>query len=116
MEAVARPFLGKTPVKREQSIDLYTLPNMELPEALDTSNRPDEWKIEQGMAGHKLPILDQTGTDTIHIYPTKPQKLIKDEEAIVSVGDRDKLFARELEGWKGYACPAAAGGITNSSS
>jgi sulfite oxidase len=37
---------------------------MELPAELDTTNRPDEWKIEQGMAGHKLPILDQSGSDT----------------------------------------------------
>ncbi|RWQ91987.1 sulfite oxidase [Paecilomyces variotii] len=74
----------------------------DVPEAFDTSNRPDEWKIEQGMAGHKLPILDQTGSDTIHIYPTHPPRRVKDEEAIKSVGDRDKVFARELEGWKGY--------------
>lgn len=83
-------------------IDNYYLPKIDVPEAFDTSNRPDEWKIEQGMAGHKLPILDQTGSDTIHIYPTHPPKRVKDEEAIKSVGDRDKVFARELEGWKGY--------------
>lgn len=74
---------------------------MELPTQLDTNNRPDEWKVEQGMAGHKLPILDQTASDTVHLYPARPAKLIKDEEEIASVGDRDKLFARELEGWKG---------------
>ncbi|CEO60602.1 Putative Catalytic activity: sulfite O2 H2O = sulfate H2O2 [Penicillium brasilianum] len=55
---------------------------MEISAELDTSNRPDEWKIEQGMAGHKLPILDQTGSDTINLYPPPPTKLIKDEEAI----------------------------------
>lgn len=74
---------------------------MELPAQLDTTNRPDEWKIEQGMAGHKLPILDQSARDTIHLYPVRPARLTKDEEEIASVGDRDKLFARELEGWKG---------------
>lgn len=74
---------------------------MELPAQLDTNNRPDEWKIEQGMAGHKLPILDQSSRDTVHLYPARPAKLIKDEEEIASVGDRDKLFARQLEGWKG---------------
>ncbi|KAJ5811779.1 hypothetical protein N7474_008080 [Penicillium riverlandense] len=75
---------------------------MEIDAALDTTNRPDEWKIEQGMAGHKLPILDQTGSDTIHLYPPRPAKLTQDEEAIRSVGNRTKLFARERQGWKGY--------------
>lgn len=75
---------------------------MEISAALDTTNRPDEWIIEQGMAGHKLPILDQTERDTVHLYPQQPAKLMKDEESISSVGDRDKLFARERPGWKGY--------------
>lgn len=75
---------------------------MELPAQLDTTNRPDEWKIEQGMAGHKLPILDQSESETVHLYPARPAKLVKDEEEIAAVGDRDKLFARELDGWKGY--------------
>ncbi|GFF56898.1 sulfite oxidase, mitochondrial [Aspergillus udagawae] len=69
---------------------------------MDTVNRPDEWKIEQGLAGHKLPVLDQSEKDTLHIYPPQPKKTMKDEEAIEAVGDRDKLFAREREGWKGY--------------
>lgn len=73
---------------------------------MDTTNRPDEWMIEQGMAGHKLPILDQSGSDTINLYPPNPTKLMKDEEAIRSVGDRDKLFARERSGWKGYFLPS----------
>lgn len=77
---------------------------MESPPQLETDNRPDEWKIEQGMAGHKLPILDQSTSDTVCIYPARPAKLTKNEEEIASVGDRDKLFARELEGWKGYVC------------
>jgi len=75
---------------------------MELPAELDTTNRPDEWKIEQGMAGHKLPILDQSGSDIVHLYPPPVTKLMKDEEAIASVGDRAKLFTRERDGWKGY--------------
>lgn len=78
---------------------------MEISASLDTTNRPDEWVIEQGMAGHKLPILDQTGSDTINIYPPQPTKLMKDEEAINSIGDRDKLFARERPGWKGCVLP-----------
>lgn len=78
---------------------------MELPAQLDTTNRPDEWKIEQGMAGHKLPILDQSESDTVHIYPPVDMKLTKDEEAIASVGNRAKLFARERKGWKGYCRP-----------
>ncbi|RAL03874.1 sulfite oxidase [Aspergillus ibericus CBS 121593] len=69
---------------------------------MDTTNRPDEWKIEQGMAGHKLPILDQTGLDTVHIYPPGPTKRDRDEEAIAEVGDRNELFQRERVGWKGY--------------
>ena len=65
-------------------------------------NRPDEWKIEQGLSGAKLPFLDQTGCETVEIEPTKWADLIKDEKAIDAVGDRSKLFAREIEGWKGY--------------
>lgn len=79
---------------------------MDISLELDTSNRPDEWVIEQGMAGHKLPILDQSGSDTINHYPPNPTKLMKDEEAIRSVGDREKLFARERPGWKGYFLPS----------
>lgn len=75
---------------------------MELKESMDTNNRPDEWMIEQGMAGHKLPILDQSGRDTIHLYPPKSEKVFKDEEAIASIGDPKKLFQRHRPGWKGY--------------
>jgi len=70
------------------------------------ANRPDEWMIEQGRAAHKLPILDQSGTDTIKLYPPAPSVLMKDEPAIRSVGDRNKVFAREREGWKGYFLPS----------
>lgn len=70
--------------------------------AIETVNRPDEWKIEQGLSGAKLPILDQTGTETIAIQPAKWGGLTKDEAAIKAVGDPEVLFARELEGWKGY--------------
>ncbi|EAW12154.1 uncharacterized protein ACLA_061150 [Aspergillus clavatus NRRL 1] len=49
---------------------------------MDTVNRADGWKIEQGMAGDK-----------------SSRCWIK--EAIAAVGDRGKLFARE-SGWKGY--------------
>ena len=65
-------------------------------------NRPDEWKIEQGLSGAKLPFLDQTGSETIAIQPREWPKLVKDEEAIKAVGDPNELFTRELEGWKGY--------------
>lgn len=71
---------------------------------METVNRPDEWKIEQGLAGAKLPILDQSDGETTLIQPHKWGGLVKDEEAIKAVGDRNKLFARELEGWKGYRC------------
>ena len=68
---------------------------------METHNRPDEWKIEQGLSGAKLPILDQTGRDTSAIEPAKWPKLVKDETAIAAIGDRDKLFTREIDGWKG---------------
>lgn len=66
-----------------------------------TTNRPDEWKIEQGLLGASLPVLDMTGPETIHIPPQVFGKLTKDEEAINAVGDRDKLFTREKKGWVG---------------
>ncbi|KAL3443402.1 Oxidoreductase, molybdopterin-binding domain-containing protein [Aspergillus insuetus] len=71
-------------------------------EKLDITNRPDEWKIEQGLAAHKLPILDQSGEEAVHIYPPRQEPRVKDEEAIAAVGNRDELFQREREGWKGY--------------
>lgn len=71
-------------------------------ELMETTNRPDEWRIEQGLEGHKLPILDQSGPELVHIYPPPlPQGRVKDEEAIAAVGDRDELFKREKEGWRG---------------
>jgi sulfite oxidase len=69
---------------------------------METLNRPDEWKIEQGLSGAQLPFLDQTGSETILIAPHKWEGIVKDEAAIRAVGDTDKLFTRELEGWKGY--------------
>ena len=72
-------------------------------------NRPDEWKIEQGLSGAKLPFLDQTGCETVEIEPAKWGDLIKDEKAIDAIGDRSKLFTREIEGWKGYvSIPSAS--------
>ena len=64
-------------------------------------NRPDEWKIEQGLAGAKLPFINQTGAETIFIEPAKWPVLTKDEAAIKAIGDRDQLFTRERQGWKG---------------
>ncbi|OBT53064.1 hypothetical protein VE04_07831 [Pseudogymnoascus sp. 24MN13] len=69
---------------------------------METVNRPDEWKIEQGLAGAKLPFLDQTGNETIAIPPHQWEGATKNEAAIKAVGDPNKLFCRELEGWKGY--------------
>lgn len=65
------------------------------------TNRPDEWKIEQGLAGASLPVLDMTGPETFQIPPQVFGELTKDEEAIKAVGDREKLFARERKGWVG---------------
>ncbi|GAM37518.1 hypothetical protein TCE0_024r07502 [Talaromyces pinophilus] len=70
--------------------------------AIETNNRPDEWRIEQGMQGAKLPIIDQTGKETVFIHPTDPPAITKDQAAIDAVGDRKKLFAAERKGWKGY--------------
>lgn len=68
---------------------------------MEVHNRPDEWKIEQGLSGAKLPFLDQTGDVTVEIEPRAWPELTKDEAAIKAVGDPDKLFTREREGWKG---------------
>lgn len=68
---------------------------------LETHNRDDEWRIEQGMAGAKLPFLDQTGNETTEILPAEWPEMTKDEEAIRSVGDPNELFKREREGWRG---------------
>ena len=65
-------------------------------------NRPDEWKIEQGLSGAQLPFLDQTGKEPTVIEPAKPAKPTKDEEAIKAIGDPKKLFQMERPGWKGY--------------
>lgn len=65
-------------------------------------NRPDEWKIEQGINAAKLPFLDQSGPETVYIQPKVwDGKMTKDEAAIKAVGDPKKLFPREIEGWKG---------------
>ena len=64
-------------------------------------NRPDEWRIEQGLAGYELPILDQTGTEARSIPPREEYKPSKEEAAISAVGDPNKLFVEELEGLKG---------------
>jgi sulfite oxidase len=70
---------------------------------MESVNRPDEWKIEQGLSGAKLPFLDQTGGgEAITIAAHTWGGFTKDEAAIKAVGNPDKLFARELEGWKGY--------------
>lgn len=68
----------------------------------DVHNRPDEWKIEQGLSGAQLPFLDQTGKEPVAIEPAKPAKPTKDEEAIKAVGDPNELFQMERPGWKGY--------------
>jgi hypothetical protein len=66
------------------------------------SNRPDEWKIEQGLSGAVLPVLDMTGPETKAIPPHVFGELTKDEAAIKAVGDPKKLFQRERKGWKGF--------------
>lgn len=68
---------------------------------MKTTNRPDEWKIEQGLSGAVLPVLDMTGPKTESLDPQVFGELTKDEEAIKNVGNRKKLFARERKGWTG---------------
>lgn len=68
---------------------------------LEVKNRPDEWKIEQGLHGAKIPFLDQTGDVQVEVLPREWPKLWKDEAAIKAVGNPDELFKREKEGWQG---------------
>lgn len=65
-------------------------------------NRPDEWKIEQGLSGAVMPVLDMTGPEPKLLLPQVVGELTKDEEAIKAVGDGNELFKRERKGWKGY--------------
>ncbi|KAG5980660.1 hypothetical protein E4U55_003803, partial [Claviceps digitariae] len=66
-----------------------------------TTNRPDEWKIEQGLAAAAVPVLDMTGPETKELEIQTFGPLIRDEAAIRSVGDADELFAAERKGWVG---------------
>ncbi|KAK5346059.1 hypothetical protein LTR61_010274 [Exophiala xenobiotica] len=81
-----------------KSAFMRPLPGEDLP----IHNRPDEWKIEQGLSAGKLPILDQTGLEPHVIQPQKWPEIIKDEAAIKAVGVPEDLFQRETDGWKGY--------------
>jgi sulfite oxidase len=67
---------------------------------METVNRPDEWKIEQGLSGAKLPFLDQTGSETIAIAAHKWEGFSKDEAAIKAVGDpgRSNVFLAPANG------------------
>ncbi|KAM0298123.1 hypothetical protein HYE67_001163 [Fusarium culmorum] len=67
-----------------------------------TTNRPDEWKIEQGMSAATLPALDMTGPETVALDIQTFGPLTKDQKAIDAVGDRNELFKIERKGWKGY--------------
>lgn len=73
------------------------MPDLEM----KTTNRPDEWKIEQGLAGAELPVLDMTGPKNKPLTIQTFGQLTKNEEAIKAVGDPEKLFTREREGWVG---------------
>lgn len=68
---------------------------------LESVNRPDEWKIEQGLSGAKIPFLDQTGDHEVEILPAEWPKAWKDKAAIDAVGDPNELFRIERPGWKG---------------
>ncbi len=68
---------------------------------MKTSNRPDEWKIEQGLSGAVLPVLDMTGPKTKALDPQTFGPLTQNKRAIKAVGDCNKLFAIERKGWTG---------------
>lgn len=68
---------------------------------METTNRPDEWKIEQGLSGAVLPVLDMTTAKTKPLAIQTFGPLTKDEKAIKAVGNRDKLFTAERRGWTG---------------
>ena len=68
---------------------------------MKTKNRPDEWKIEQGMSGAVLPVLDMTRPKTRSLDIQTFGPLTKDEKAIKAVGDKNKLFTAERKGWVG---------------
>lgn len=67
-----------------------------------TTNRPDEWKIEQGLSGAVLPVLDMTKPKTKPLPLQTFGPLTKDEKAIKAVGNPNKLFTAERKGWTGY--------------
>jgi sulfite oxidase len=76
------------------------------PEAeMKTTNRPDEWKIEQGLSGAVLPVLDMTKAKTKALPIQTFGPLTKDEKAIKAVGNPAKLFTMERKGWTGYVLP-----------
>lgn len=68
----------------------------------EATNRPDEWKIEQGLSAAVLPVLDMTGPTTTWSDPQTFGPFTKDEAAVKAVGDREKLFTRARKGWKGF--------------
>jgi len=83
----------RTPITGERAIKMTT--------TVTTTNRPDEWKIEQGLSGAVLPVLDMTKRKTERLAIQTFGPLTKDEKAIKSVGNRNKLFAAERKGWTG---------------
>jgi sulfite oxidase len=76
----------------------------EIPLHSRTENRPDEWRIAQGLAGAVLPGLDMTGPETVAIPPREGfNELTKAEAALEALGDYSAQFTRERKGWKGLA-------------
>ena len=68
-----------------------------------TNNRQDEWRIEQGLTAQVLPVLDQSGPEPKAIPPGDyGWKEWKDEATINAIGDPEKLFVREKDGWVGF--------------
>lgn len=76
-------------------------PGVNEPRPLEQVNRPDEWKIEQGLAGAKLPFLDQTGDVTVEIMPGEEPPSWEDDSSVEVAREKAEFFKIEREGWKG---------------
>ena len=70
-------------------------------DAMKTKNRPDEWRIEQGMSGAVLPVLDMTGPKVKELPLQTFKPTITEADAGKGPAERSKTFAAERKGWNG---------------
>lgn len=72
---------------------------------MSTHQSSDEWKLEQGLAGAEIPVLDQTPHE--HEYTSKAGDDQTGEKGTTGAnetkpgGDAKTLFVEEREGWDG---------------